>query len=145
MKAKYNISMTGFIVSFLVIGLTMVFFNLFSAELYDSYGTSENIENSSVFNNYNKYDKIKNLTEDITASAYVKQDIGVTDVIGGYFKSGYKALQIAWLSKNNFNEMTNQAAKDVPVIGFVMQYFLLIVTILILVGVIVSVFFKMRI
>lgn len=145
MKAKYNISMTGFVLSFLMIGMIMVFFSMFSSELYSSYGTSENTDNSSVYDNYNKYDEIQDLTENLTDTAYVKQDVGITDVIGGYFSAGFKALQLAWVSKNQFNAMVNQASDDIPVLGFVMDYFLLIITVLILIGVIISVFFKMRI
>ena len=75
----------------------------------------------------------------------IKEDVSAIDIIGGFFKSGFAALNTAANSFSLFNQLTNDAAQDVEALDLLKTYLQAIILIALFVGVLLSVLTKMRI
>lgn len=140
-KVKYNFSLTGFIISLVVIGLLASTFGLFMGEMKSEYGLTGN----STFDSYNKLDNLTLYAEQIQSQTDINQKEGFLDIVGAYFMNGYKALKTAWDSWSVFSSIMSDATMDIPILGHVNAFITTIFLLIIFIGIGVSVLVKMRI
>lgn len=140
---KAELSLSGFLVSLIIIAMFATVFTVFITGLEEEYGVTG--EHSLA--KYNVTAAIIEDTEEIRDATKIEQQEGLLDVIGGYFSAGYSALKISLSSFGLFEEMMDDAAEDIEFMEkFKFKDFLIaIVLILIFVGVIIAVLVKMRI
>lgn len=145
-KAEFGFSMSGLIISIVVIAMFAGMFGFMIFNTMNNY----NVENYTTFDHYkNIIDTNKlagNLTQNIDSATKLNQNQNAFDVIGSYFTSGFTALQTTLSSIGLFKDLMAQAGNDVPALGqYVLPYFIIIVLIAILVGVLISSMLKNRI
>ena len=83
--------------------------------------------------------------ETVEEETDIAQDAGAVDIVGGYFLKGYSALKQSVLSFKLFTDVTSDASEDIIGFGYFQPYIVTIILILIIIGVVVTVLFKMRI
>lgn len=143
MNARGEIKLSSFIVGLIAFTLAVIMFASLASEISLQYGISSG--NNSIANgNYSHQTKLINLVEDIQNSTDIQQQEGSLDVIGGFFSSGYSALKVAALSFSIFDDITVQAARDVPDLAVIFTLFKTIIIVLIVVGLLLAVLLKMR-
>lgn len=106
------VKISAFMVGLVTISLVITLFNIFLAglnEQYDIVGYDE-----SNLEAYNKLEEITDQTEDIKGKVTtdIKSDPDILDIIGGFFKTGYKAFKLTYNSFDTFDTMTNTAITD---------------------------------
>lgn len=70
--------------------------------------------NSSSIDSYNRITSIESQTADLKNKTLTLQsESGVTDVLGGFFESGYDAVRLAFSSFEDFFAQTDQFFKEV--------------------------------
>lgn len=107
------VKLSGLIVGTVLGSLFITVFALFLAEGNEQY--SPNDYDNSTLATLNKIQDIKNDTSQLNESLMtIKQDPSFTDVIGGFFKSGYDSLKIAFRSFSVFSSMSATAADELP-------------------------------
>jgi|TARA_Y100000034_G_scaffold136353_1_gene212350 hypothetical protein len=83
-------------------------FATFMAEIYDKYGAA-NYSNETL-EEYNKLSELESHTEDIkNKSMEMRSETGLTDILGGFFQSGYDAIKISIASFDIFYDMQDTA------------------------------------
>lgn len=142
---SFDFTITGFIIAIVMITLIIIpTFTLFMSEVQSVAGITSN----TTLGLYNKSAELHDLMyaeQGINNSINVQQDVGVLDVIGGYFNGAVNALKITLKSITIFNSLTVQAASDIPVLGYFQQGLTILVMIMILIGVIISAYLKYRV
>ena len=91
--SKFQNFLTAIIISVLFVTV----FNVAIVNLSDNY--NRNYDNTS-FNSYEKMNNIEEQMDDTRQALNIKEDAGLFDIIGSYFKGGYKALRTAGSSVN---------------------------------------------
>lgn len=142
-KKAYNVSLTGFVVGFILVAMLATTFAIFSTSIQEEYS----IEGDHSLGNYNDTNLILTYTEDIRDSTQIDQDQGVLDVIGAYFRNGYTAIQVTMQSFGLFENLMTDASQDLT---FMQQFHFkeyLVATLLIMlfIGIVISVLVKMYI
>ena len=140
-KIKFQVSLTGFIVSLLLVSLFATVFAGFVSELEVNYGVASNV----TFEHYNKTSELTSQVNTIRANTTIEQDQGLLDVIGGYFRGGYAALKLTFNSYDTFDSLMSRSETDYPILNIFTNFFALIVLVLLVVGVLISVLVKMRV
>ena len=143
-KTKYEFSITGFLIAILLISMMAGVFGVFISSLEEEYSFSSEL--SGEFNAFNKSSQITQNIEELEAKTKIKPQTGIVDIIGGFFSSGYSALQITFNSFGLFTDITESASNtDIMGLSYFKVYLINIVLIGLIVGVIISVLLKMRI
>lgn len=103
-------TMTGFMISLVIVSLFAAVLVIGFSEYSDRYGVEFN--NQSVA----KYNKLKQLYGNATAvqdkTKIEESGNKLTDIIGGYFAAGYQALYLTAGSFATFEGLTNDAISD---------------------------------
>ena len=143
MKAKYNFTITGFLLALILISMFAGVFASFMTNMNAEYGLVG--ENS--FEKYDATEEIMANTKDVRDATDISQDTGFIDIIGAYFTSGYAALKTSIASIELVDDMFNDATSDVDIVGVVdfMSYIYMIIIIALFSGVIIAILVKMRI
>lgn len=134
----FNVS--GLMISIILIVLVGGGFALLSASISQNYGLNDNTS----FVNYNQSTALMSQLETTRNATQIQQQQGVLDVIGGFFSSGYAALQTAMSSYSIFQSLMSVASNDLPWLNSIFTAFNGIVLIGLIVGVLLSVLVKQR-
>lgn len=68
--------------------------------------------NQSQLEKYNKLGEINNLSEDIRTSTNATQQSSTLDILGDFFKTGYKSVKMTEKSIDIAQDMTNDGVND---------------------------------
>jgi len=141
---------TGFIISIILISLIASGMGIMISGVSNSY--SVNYDNESL-ESFNQIEDISENAQEIKEATDMEVDPNFIDVIGGYLKSGYNALQITTKSFSLFDTMLDDAI-DKSTINNENEYFnssfantlkvalTSIVIVLVFVGIIISIMIK---
>lgn len=84
-------------------------------------GASNSVEemgvnfNESQLQKYNKLASINNMSEDLRSSSNITQQSSVIDILGDFFKTGYKSIIITEQSIDITTEMANNGIDDADI------------------------------
>jgi len=146
-KAKWDLSITGFVVALIVVAMLISTMGYFIAEIDSEYDTGA----SNILDKYNITQEIINNTEEISDSVdTVNEGSGniVTDfidIVGLFFSGGWKALKTSFKSFELFNILMGDATDDIPILSFFAPYLISIIIVLLFLGVGAGVLLKWRI
>lgn len=135
-----DFSLTGLIISILLIGLVGIGFAGFASSISQNYGVPDNTS----FINYNQSTALMTQLEVTRNATQIQQQQGVLDVIGGFFSSGYAALQTAMSSYTIFQSMLAVSSNTVPWLNPVFTTFAAIILVGFIIGILLSVLVKQR-
>lgn len=132
-EVRFNFMVSGFVIALIVVAMITTGFSTFMLQLQTNYGMTGN-------NSLMKYDATQALLEDtqkIQNQTKIRGEEGVLDIIGGYFRSGYSAMQTTFHSFDLFNDMLNDAADDLEFLQLfkIKEYLYMIILIGVFVGV----------
>lgn len=127
---------SNFLIGIIVVGMFSTGFVIFYADIGTNYGKP--FDNST----YAGYSQLGTINEDIAAInqslTSIKQQSGITDLLGGFLASGYNILKITFHSFGAFYDMVETASGNVLVgsavfikshllaIGFIMFAFAIV-------------------
>lgn len=129
---------TGFFIALVVIGFFAGVFSLFLSEMHIKYGVENKSDEIAVFN---KLDALQSNATSIYNRTYNidDKDPDWTDIIGGYFSSGYTALKLTFSSFGIFADMYNYALQKAG-LGEAGAYLSMMITSIVLILIVVGVF-----
>ena len=142
-RIKFEFTISGFIIGLILVAMFASTFFTFASQMEDSYNVTT--PGGLSLKKYNATAKIIDEAEKIRQDVEIKEDVSAIDIIGGFFKSGFAALNTAANSFSLFNQLTNDAAQDVEALDLLKTYLQAIILIALFVGVLLSVLTKMRI
>tara|TARA_Y100001938_G_C8098906_1_gene440119 strand:+ start:5591 stop:6034 length:444 start_codon:yes stop_codon:yes gene_type:complete len=142
-RIKFEFTISGFIIGLILVAMFSSTFFTFATQMEDSYNVTT--PGGLTLKKYNATAKIIDEAEKIRQDVEIKEDVSAIDIIGGFFKSGFAALNTAANSFSLFNQLTNDAAQDVEALDLLKTYLQAIILIALFVGVLLSVLTKMRI
>ncbi len=142
-RIKFEFTISGFIIGLILVAMFASTFFTFATQMEDSYNVTT--PGGLSLKKYNATAKIIDEAEKIRQDVEIKEDVSAIDIIGGFFKSGFAALNTAANSFSLFNQLTNDAAQDVEALDLLKTYLQAIILIALFVGVLLSVLTKMRI
>ena len=93
-------------IAILFIGFFMVVFSLFLTEVSVNYGVEYD---NTTFNTFNKIDEMRILTDQVKLETDITVDRTFTDILGGFFSGGYKALKLTGSSFDLFKTMSDES------------------------------------
>jgi len=133
---------TGFIIGVLIVSFFAAVLGIFIADLNNNYNT---VDSSGNLTTYNKLVELSNITEEIKEETNINEKTGITDIIGGYFSSGYQALRVTAKSFDTFDTMRQDSFKEMGLgaIGTHLQILIgAIIIVLIFIGVFIAAIVK---
>ena len=140
-EARYNFTLSGLIISMILVAMFGTVFALTLTEMNNQYG----VAGENTFSKYANYTaKLNGTIQNIRNETDIQQNTGITDIIGGYFKAGYSALKTSAISLNMFQDIMSDTAEDVPEFSLFSGYIILIILAAIFI-LLISVLVKMRI
>lgn len=139
--AKYEFTLTGFLIAFVLVAMFATVFGYLMGGLSTEYS----VTNPESFAKYELYSANLSANAEILKDKTNIEQQNIVDIIGGYFSSGYSVLKTAVLSMNLFGTMMDDATDKIPQIDLFKTYLILIIVFALLVGVILTVLVKMRI
>lgn len=98
---------TNFIIAMVLISTIAVGFSLSMAEFNKKYHPPA-YDNQSL-GAYNKLDELSELASKVERKESNVSEKGVSDILGGYFSAGYRAMKLTKASYNTFDNMSNTA------------------------------------
>lgn len=144
MKAKLDLThvLTGLILSLLLLSIVVTGFGVFMADLQEEQG----VDGTSPFANYSYSEEIDVELEKIKKEAVNgTTDEGLLDIIGSFFRQGYAAVKITSKSGEMFDDITQQAVEDAPILGIFKTSLYAIILVIIVVGVLVTALLKWKV
>ena len=137
----YKIS--SFMISMILISVIIVGLSLFMADLNTRY-EPVTYDNESM-GSYNKLDELSALTREVENQESNVSEKGITDILGGFFSSGYRALKITKGSYDTFQNMTTNAIDQANIGvfgGYLKTAIMAIVLIIIIIAIIIRLLLK---
>jgi len=131
-----DVKISSFIIGMVLVGLAVAVMGQFMGDVVDN---SSDIYNKSQYGENSTFYQLKNLTntaEETEDKLDIEQP-SATDIIGGYFTGGYKALQITTKSISVFQSLLNEVVRTFGLGEHFKIALMTIVIILIFVGVII--------
>jgi len=144
-QPKFEFTASGFIIAIILVAMFSTTFFSFASEMESVYNENATESASFTLQKYNQTARILAQAKNMEAQTEIREDVGVLDIIGGYFKSGYAALKTAVLSYSLFDDLLDDAAEDVEALGIIKTYLYAIILIAMIVGILLTVLVKMRI
>lgn len=142
MKAKYEFTISGFIISLLIISMVTVGMAMFLTELQTDYA----IPGNSSLSAYDFQNDVSNITQDVRNQIDSNNtNNNLLDLVGAFFGQGLAAVKVTFKSFGLFSSITNQASQDLPILSYFTNQLSLIVLIAIVLGVVVAALVKWRI
>jgi len=135
-------TISGFIIALLMVGLTAAAMGLFIGQVNSDYTRSD--YNESEFEDFNKLTELTSIANETQSATDINVEPGITDIIGGYFKSAYQALKVSVASLNIFNSLVDTAAEKsgISYLGVVKKTLQTIAIIAIFIGIFISAMVK---
>lgn len=140
-EIKFNFTITGFFVALILVSMFAGVLGMFLADIQTKY----NHGGENTFYKYNNSKDILNYSAQIEDSIDIQQDEGLLDVIGGYFRSGYNSLRIAFKSFSLFKTTMDNGSTDFEGLNYFKPYLIAIILISLFIGVVISALLKLRI
>jgi hypothetical protein len=137
-KGAVDFRISGFIIGIICIAMIATALATFSASIQTQY----EITGTNTIASYADTSAIINQTEAIKDSTIITPTTGVLDIIGGFFTSGYAALQITGQSFGLFEGLMSQAVGDIPSLGIFQPFIIAIILVGLFVGVMISALLK---
>jgi len=141
--ARKSPSITFFIIGLIWVSFFAGVFGLFLANTTTEYGTKEATIDLAI---YNKMSELNTQVEKYRNQSKIEEEAGLTDIIGGYFSSGYQVISSTLNSFDIFSSLTNQAFSEndafIPIGESLKQAIIVSVLILLILGVLVTVIVK---
>ena len=139
--------LTGFLIALTMIGLFTVIFGMYFSNLSVQYGGNNyDADSMAVYNTTGTmHQRAKAYQANISN---IQEQSGVLDKIGAFFSSGYDAVLLVTNSFNLFDDVSNQATKELNKAGlgeiswYIKATLSAIVIILIFVGIVVAIIVK---
>lgn len=133
---------SSFVIALVWVSFFASIFALFTANTSTNYEVSFD---ESEIETYNKLTDLNTKVENYQDSASTQEtQSGIVDLVGNFISRGYQTLLITTDSLELFNTMINDAADDInlPVMEHLKTSIILTVTIIIVIGVLLSAIFK---
>ena len=112
---------SSIVVSLILVGILVATMIGYTAHVTSQYNTA--FDNTS-YAAYNRLTTIDTQTQEMNSKLQsLNQSSGITDLVGGFLKSGYQVLRITWSSLGVFTDITdaatNQLGTAAPVSGLI--------------------------
>tara|TARA_R100001530_G_scaffold135413_2_gene112562 strand:- start:356 stop:790 length:435 start_codon:yes stop_codon:yes gene_type:complete len=140
-QPKFEFTASGFVIALVLVSMFASVFAVFGTQLDNEY----TLNSTYGFDKYDQKDLLLNHTSDIQNATDINLEPSFLDIIGGYFKAGYKAIKISVNSFSLFDSMIDDAAEDIPSFALFKSYLITLMIAIIFIGVIISALLKMRV
>lgn len=142
MKTNFDFRLSGFLIALVVVSMLATGFGVFMTGIQDTYQITG--ENSLA--KYNYTNKIIDSSKDIKDEVQINQTLGVLDIVGAYFSSGWSALKVSFYSVAIYEGMAEDMAGDLEFMQryALKDYLIAIIVFGIFVGVGITILVKMR-
>jgi archaellum component FlaG (FlaF/FlaG flagellin family) len=142
------VKISSFIIAMILVAGIVTILTLGINEISTNYDVTLDNESQAILNKFNKSQELIEDAQDIQDSATtIGTETGITDIIGSYFKNGYKVLKVATGSLSVFWTMTDASSTAIGTTTgastkYLMAMIIAIVIIAIFVGVLASAILK---